>query len=94
MLLPTFRVLLTGEVRAQSPTLLDLVDAPGCLPELTAAEAEREHGTATVDHERAEADVERPHTALDEARATSALPDAATAQDAPHDRVVRLRLER
>ncbi len=67
--------------------------APGYLPELIAAKAEREHGTADVGHARVEADVERLHATLDEAQAASALPEAATAHDALHDLVVRLRLE-
>ncbi|ANP54186.1 putative nucleotidyltransferase [Streptomyces griseochromogenes] len=99
-LLYTFRVLLTGihlmrsgEVQAHLPTLLDQVGAPGYLPELIAAKAEREHGTAELDHMRAEADVERLHAVLDEAQAASDLPDAPTAHDALHDLVVRLRLE-
>ncbi|GGY75373.1 nucleotidyltransferase domain-containing protein [Streptomyces olivaceoviridis] len=99
-LLYTFRVLLTGihllrsgEVQAHLPTLLDEVGAPGYLPELIAAKRDREHGKADVDHARVEADVERLHTLLDEAQAGSALPDAAGAQDALHDLVVRLRLE-
>ncbi|MER5860137.1 DNA polymerase beta superfamily protein [Streptomyces sp. NPDC059688] len=100
-LLYTFRVLLTGihlmrsgEVQAHLPTLLGLVDAPGYLPELVAAKAEREHGTARIDHARVEADVERLHAVLDEAQSASVLPDAPTAHDALHDLVVRLRLER
>lgn len=99
-LLYTFRVLLTGvhlmrtgEVQAHLPTLLDQVGAPGYLPELIAAKAEHEHGTADVEHARVEADVERLHAVLDEAQAASALPDAPTAHDALHDLVVRLRLE-
>ncbi|GHI08796.1 nucleotidyltransferase [Streptomyces cellostaticus] len=99
-LLYTFRVLLTGihlmrsgEVQAHLPTLLDQVGAPGYLPELIAAKAEREHGTADLDPARAEADVERLHAVLDEAQAASALPEAPTAYDALQDLVVRLRLE-
>ncbi|WP_445282962.1 nucleotidyltransferase domain-containing protein [Streptomyces sp. DSM 118148] len=98
-LLYTFRVLLTGihlmrsgEVQAHLPTLLEQVDAPPYLPELIAAKAEREHGTADVDHARVEADVERLHAVLDEAQAASALPDAPSAHDALHDFVVRVRL--
>jgi predicted nucleotidyltransferase len=98
-LLYTFRVLLTGihlmrtgEVQAHLPTLLATVDAPGYLPELIAAKAAREHGTADVDPVRVEADVERLHELLDEAQAGSALPEAPSAYDALHDFVVRLRL--
>ncbi|ARP69515.1 nucleotidyltransferase [Streptomyces pluripotens] len=98
-LLYTFRVLLTGihlmrsgEVQAHLPTLLGLVDGPGYLPELVAAKAEREHGTAEIDPVRVEADVERLHAVLDEAQGASALPDAPSAYDALHDLVVRLRL--
>jgi uncharacterized protein len=99
-LLYTFRVLLTGihllrsgEVQAHLPTLLELVDAPGYLPELMAAKGEREHGAAGVEHARVEADVERLHTVLDEAQAASALPDAPGAYDALHDFVIRVRLQ-
>ncbi|MGZ3098326.1 nucleotidyltransferase domain-containing protein [Streptomyces sp. H72] len=100
-LLYTFRVLLTGihlmragEVQPHLPTLLGEVDdAPGYLPELIAAKAEREHGDAGVAHARVRADVERLHGVLDEAEAASDLPDAATAYDALHDFVVRIRLE-
>ncbi|MFF7241308.1 DNA polymerase beta superfamily protein [Streptomyces collinus] len=97
-LLYTFRVLLTGihlmrsgEVQAHLPTLLEQVDAPGYLPELIAAKAEREHGGADVDHARVAADVERLHATLDAAQAASALPDAPTAHDALHDFLVRVR---
>ncbi|WP_225098411.1 DNA polymerase beta superfamily protein [Streptomyces sp. CoH27] len=99
-LLYTFRVLLTGihlmrsgEIQAHLPTLLGEIDAPGYLPELIAAKAEREHGTAEIAHARVEADVERLHALLDEAQAASALPDAPTAYDALHDLVVRVRLQ-
>ncbi|MFJ1654397.1 nucleotidyltransferase domain-containing protein [Streptomyces sp. NPDC088337] len=98
-LLYTFRVLLTGihlmrsgEVQAHLPTLAGEPAAPGYLPELVAAKAEREHGTAVVDHARVAADVERLHAVLDEAQAVSALPEAPTAYDALHDFVVRVRL--
>ncbi|MGV9339468.1 nucleotidyltransferase domain-containing protein [Streptomyces sp. NPDC003688] len=98
-LLYTFRVLLTGvhlmrsgEVEAHLPTLLGELEAPGYLPELIAAKAEREHGDAGVDRERVRADVERLHVRLDEAQAASVLPDAVTAHDALHEFVVRLRL--
>lgn len=98
-LLYTFRVLLTGvhlmgtgEVEAHLPTLLGQLDAPGYLPELIAAKAEREHGDAEVDRERVRADVERLHVRLDEAQTASVLPDAVTAHDALHEFVVRLRL--
>ncbi|WP_261717965.1 nucleotidyltransferase domain-containing protein [Streptomyces sp. FZ201] len=101
-LLYTFRVLITGihlmrtgEVQAHLPTLLgEVPEAPGYLPELIAAKAEREHGDAGVDHARVAADVERLHGVLDEAQAASALPDAPTGYDALHDLVVRIRLER
>ncbi|MEU9481659.1 nucleotidyltransferase domain-containing protein [Streptomyces sp. NPDC048191] len=99
-LLYTFRVLLTGihlmrsgEVQAHLPTLLEQLDAPGYLPELIAAKAEREHGAASIPHARVEADVERLHVVLDEAQSASALPDAPTAYDALHDFVVRVRLQ-
>ncbi|MFJ7076771.1 DNA polymerase beta superfamily protein [Streptomyces sp. NPDC098781] len=99
-LLYTFRVLLTGihlmrsgEVQPHLPTLIGEVDAPGYLPELIAAKAEREHGDADVDHARVAADVERLHTVLDEAQAASALPEAPSAYDALHAFVVRTRLE-
>jgi predicted nucleotidyltransferase len=100
-LLYTFRVLLTGihlmragEVQAHLPTLLgEVAEAPGYLPELVAAKAEREHGDAEVDHARVAADVERLHKVLDEAQQGSVLPDAPRAFDALHDFVVRVRLE-
>ncbi|BAC74226.1 nucleotidyltransferase [Streptomyces avermitilis] len=99
-LLYTFRVLLTGihlmrsgEVQAHLPTLVGQVDAPGWLPELIAAKAEREHGAADVDQARVRLDVERLHGLLDEAEGASRLPDAPTAYDALHDLVVRVRLE-
>ncbi|TXS45663.1 nucleotidyltransferase domain-containing protein [Streptomyces sp. uw30] len=99
-LLYTFRVLLTGvhllrsgEVQPHLPTLIGQVDAPGYLPELIAAKAEREHGDADVDHTRVAADVERLHGVLDEAQAASVLPDAPSAYDALHAFVVRTRLK-
>ncbi|MEV6117164.1 nucleotidyltransferase domain-containing protein [Streptomyces sp. NPDC052109] len=99
-LLYTFRVLLTGihlmrtgEVQAHLPTLLEQRHAPGYLPELIAAKAEREHGAAHVPHARVEADVDRLHAVLDDAQAASALPDAPSAYDALHDFVVRVRLQ-
>ncbi|MFB7111089.1 DNA polymerase beta superfamily protein [Streptomyces sp. NPDC056190] len=98
-LLYTFRVLLTGihlmrssEVQAHLPTLIGELDAPGYLPELVDAKAEREHGRAVVDHARVKADVQRLHAVLDEAQASSALPETPTAYDALHDFVVRVRL--
>ncbi|WP_018549290.1 DNA polymerase beta superfamily protein [Streptomyces sp. LaPpAH-108] len=98
-LLYTFRVLLTGvhlmrsgEIEAHLPTLLGELEAPGYLPELIGAKAEREHGDAGVDRERVRADIERLHVRLDEAQAASVLPDAVTAHDALHEFVVRLRL--
>ncbi|MFE1323932.1 DNA polymerase beta superfamily protein [Streptomyces sp. NPDC058741] len=101
-LLYTFRVLLTGihllrsgEVQAHLPTLLERVDAaPPYLPDLVAAKAEREHGTADVGHARVQADIERLHGVLDEAQAGSVLPDAPGGYDALHAFVVRTRLER
>ncbi|MFJ5060370.1 DNA polymerase beta superfamily protein [Streptomyces nigra] len=99
-LLYTFRALLTGihlmrggGIEAHLPTLLEAVDAPGYLPELIAAKAEREHGDAGVEHARVAADVECLHAVLDEARADSALPDAPSVHDALHAFVVRIRLE-
>ncbi|MEU9345723.1 nucleotidyltransferase domain-containing protein [Streptomyces sp. NPDC048278] len=100
-LLYTFRVLLTGihlmrsgEVQAHLPTLLgEVPEAPAHLPELIAAKAEQEHGTAEVGHARVEADVERLHVLLDEAQDGSALPDAPRVHDALHDLVIRVRLE-
>jgi predicted nucleotidyltransferase len=98
-LLYTFRVLLTGvhlmrsgEVQAHLPTLLELVDAPGYLPELIAAKSAQEHGDADVEYARVEADVERLHAVLDEAQADSVLPDTPSAFDALDDFVVRVRL--
>ncbi|MFE0356763.1 DNA polymerase beta superfamily protein [Streptomyces nigra] len=99
-LLYTFRALLTGihlmrggGIEAHLPTLLEAVDAPGYLPELIAAKAEREHGDAGVEHARVAADVERLHAVLDEAQTGSALPDAPSVHDALHAFLVRIRLE-
>jgi predicted nucleotidyltransferase len=99
-LLYTFRVLLTGihlmrsgEVQAHLPTLLGELAAPGYLPELIAAKAEREHGDADVDHARVVDDVERLQVVLDEAQGAAVLPDTPTVYDALHDLVVRIRLE-
>ncbi|MFE0406760.1 nucleotidyltransferase domain-containing protein [Streptomyces nigra] len=99
-LLYTFRALLTGihlmrggGIEAHLPTLLEAVDAPGYLPELIAAKAEREHGDAGVEHARVAADVERLHAVLDEAQTDSALPDAPSVHDALHAFLVRIRLE-
>jgi len=100
-LLYTFRVLLTGihlmrsgEVQAHLPTLLELVDAPGYVPELIARKAEAEHGPAgpaVGDPERVRADVVALHAVLDEAQSRSALPLRPTSYDALHDLVVRTR---
>jgi predicted nucleotidyltransferase len=99
-LLYTFRALLTGihlmrggGIEAHLPTLLEAVDAPGYLPELIAAKAEREHGDAGVEHARVAADVERLHAVLDEAQTDSALPDAPSVHDALHAFLIRIRLE-
>lgn len=99
-LLYTFRVLLTGihlmrggEVQAHLPTLLGEVTAPAYLPELIEAKAAAEHGGADVEHARVAADIEALHTELDEAQDASKLPDEATAHDALHDLVVRVRLD-
>jgi len=105
-LLYTFRVLLTGihlmrsgEVQADLSTLIGLIgqaEAPAYLPDLIAAKAEREHGSADVAHARVRDDVERLHALLDEEQDASALPDASSpsAYDALHAFVVRVRLER
>ncbi|WDV50655.1 nucleotidyltransferase domain-containing protein [Streptomyces coeruleorubidus] len=99
-LLYTFRVLLTGihlmrsgEVQAHLPTLLGDIDAPAYVPDLIAAKAEREHGSAEVDHARVRSDVERLRGALGEAQQASALPSAPVVHDALHDLVVRVRLQ-
>ena len=95
MLLTGIHLMRSGEVRAHLPALLgEVPGAPAHLPELIAAKAEREHGEAAVGHARVEADVERLHVLLDEGQNGSALPDAPRAQDALHDLVVRVRLER
>ncbi|MFM9367963.1 DNA polymerase beta superfamily protein [Streptomyces sp. Da 82-17] len=98
-LLYTFRVLLTGihlmrtgEVQAHLPSLLDLVRAPGYLPELIAAKAEAEHGAAHVDHARVEADLDALQGELEAAQAGSGLPDEVAAHAALHDFVVRVRV--
>ncbi|MBH1936558.1 nucleotidyltransferase domain-containing protein [Streptomyces sp. AV19] len=101
-LLYTLRVLLTGihllrggEVEAHLPALLDLVPAPGYVPELIAAKAEAEHGTldGLVDAGRLRTDVEALHAELDAAQAASRLPETAGpgVHDALHDLVVRAR---
>ncbi|MFI7342671.1 DNA polymerase beta superfamily protein [Streptomyces sp. NPDC050085] len=99
-LLYTFRVLLTGirlmrsgEVQADLPTLAGELRAPGYLPELIEVKAAAEHGRAEVDHARVAADVEALHAELDAAQAASELPDEASAYDALHDLVVRARLQ-
>lgn len=99
-LLYTFRVLLTGihlmrsgEVDADLPTLAARIASPAYLPDLIAAKAEREHGPADLPRERVEADVERLHVLLDEAQEASGLPEAASAHDALHALVVRVRLD-
>ncbi|GAA0405445.1 nucleotidyltransferase domain-containing protein [Streptomyces luteireticuli] len=102
-LLYTLRVLLTGihlmrsgEVEAHLPTLLDLVPAPGYVPELIAAKAVAEHGAldGLVDAERLRADVEALHGELDAAQAASRLPEetGAGVYDALHELVVRARV--
>ncbi|MCI4040074.1 nucleotidyltransferase domain-containing protein [Streptomyces sp. TRM75563] len=100
-LLYTFRALLTGihlmrtgEVLAHLPTLLDRTDTPAYLPDLIAAKAEAEHGTATTgpDEETLTRDVTELHRVLDEARTRSRLPDAVTVLQDLHDLVVRARL--
>ncbi|BFP56203.1 nucleotidyltransferase domain-containing protein [Streptomyces sp. CMC78] len=100
-LLYTFRALLTGihlmrtgEVLAHLPTLLEGTEAPACLPDLIAAKAEAEHGTATTgpDEETLARDVTELHRVLDEARTRSRLPDAVTVLQDLHDLVVRARL--
>jgi predicted nucleotidyltransferase len=97
-LLYTFRVLLTGihlmrsgEVEADLTRLYGY--GPAYLPDLVAAKREAEHGAAP-DVPAAAGDVERLTAELAEARDASALPQAATAQDALHDLVVRARLGR
>ncbi|MFJ3329422.1 DNA polymerase beta superfamily protein [Streptomyces griseus] len=100
-LLYTFRALLTGihlmrtgEVLAHLPTLIEGTDAPAYLPDLIAAKAEAEHGTATTgpDEETLARDVTELHRVLDEARTRSRLPDAVTVLQDLHDLVVRARL--
>ncbi|MDX5574170.1 DNA polymerase beta superfamily protein [Streptomyces sp. ID01-9D] len=100
-LLYTFRALLTGihlmrtgEVLAHLPTLLEGAEAPAYLPDLIAAKAEAEHGTATTgpDEETLARDVTELHRVLDEARTRSRLPDAVTVLQDLHDLVVRARL--
>ncbi|MBC9715282.1 nucleotidyltransferase domain-containing protein [Streptomyces sp. TRM66268-LWL] len=102
-LLYAFRVLLTGvhlmrsgQVVADLPTLVGLVDAPAYLPELIEAKASAEHGAAEVDHGRVVADLEALHAVLDATQAHSSLPAEPdpSAYDALHDFVVRVRLGR
>jgi hypothetical protein len=85
----------SGEVQADLRTLIGEreTEAPAYLPDLIAAKAEQEHGTADVRHARVEGDVERLHGLLDEAQGVSALPDAPSVYDALHAFVVRVRLE-
>ncbi|WP_199551267.1 DNA polymerase beta superfamily protein [Streptomyces sp. N35] len=100
-LLYAFRVLLTGvhlmrsgQVVADLPTLIALVNAPGYLPELIEAKASAEHGAADVDRVRVAADLEALHVVLDVAQEGAALPAEPdpSAYDALHDFVVRARL--
>ncbi|WP_113698587.1 DNA polymerase beta superfamily protein [Nonomuraea lactucae] len=95
-LLYTFRVLLTGlhlmragEVEADLTRLYGY--GPAYLPDLVAAKREAEHGAAPEVPGAAE-DVARLTAELAEAGGTSALPDAATAQEPLHELVVRTRL--
>lgn len=97
-LLYTFRVLATGlhlmrtgELEANLTRLYGYV--PGYLPELVAAKREAEHATAPPPATAGE-DVAGLTAELERARAASRLPEAATAQRALHDLVVRVRLGR
>ncbi|WP_338675685.1 nucleotidyltransferase domain-containing protein [Streptomyces sp. SCSIO 30461] len=100
-LLYTFRALLTGihlmrtgQVQAHLPTLIGEVKAPGYLPELIAAKAEAEHGTALVEADSVRADIDALHAELDEAQARTPLPGEPGAFAALDDFVVRVRLAR
>ncbi|WP_171167492.1 DNA polymerase beta superfamily protein [Streptomyces sp. I05A-00742] len=102
-LLYTLRVLLTGihlmrsgEVVAHLPSLLELVEAPGYVPELISAKAVAEHGAVggIVDGERLRVDVEALHGELDAAQAASRLPEGPEPAvfEALHRLVVRARV--
>ncbi|MFI6939678.1 DNA polymerase beta superfamily protein [Streptomyces sp. NPDC050418] len=102
-LLYAFRVLLTGihlmrtgDLIAHLPTLAGLVDGPAYLPDLIEAKASAEHGAADVDEARVLADLAGLHAVLDAAQEASALPPepAASAYDALHEFVVRVRTRR
>lgn len=95
-LLYTFRVLATGtHLMRTGEVVADLTRlysyGPPYLPELVAAKREAEHGAAPS-VASAEQDVARMTAALESARDGSSLPEAATAQDALHALVVRIRL--
>ncbi|MEU9296054.1 DNA polymerase beta superfamily protein [Streptomyces sp. NPDC048266] len=101
-LLYTYRALLTGihlmragEVQAHLPTLVgEVAEAPARLPDLVAAKAAAEHGTAEVPVEDVRAETEALHAVLDEAQAASGLAESAErAHDLLHDLVVRARLD-
>ncbi|MEU5402535.1 nucleotidyltransferase domain-containing protein [Streptomyces sp. NPDC005963] len=101
-LLYTFRALLTGihlmrsaTVQAHLPTLIEEVDAPAYLPELIAAKAEAEHGSAVgLDTDAVHQDVEKLHAVLEQAQRDSALPGEPLARRALGELVIRVRLER
>lgn len=80
-------------MQAHLPTLLEEVEAPAYLPDLVAAKAGQEHGSAGVDALRVAGDVERLHVVLDEAQGLSGLPEESVgAYGALHEFVVRVRL--
>lgn len=105
-LLYTFRVLLTGihlmhtgRVVAHLPTLIELEDAPGYLPDLIAAKAEAELASLSrfdgpVRLVQLHADVAALRGRLEEAQHDTDLPAEPAGEAAISDLIIRTRLER
>ncbi|GAA0410766.1 nucleotidyltransferase domain-containing protein [Microbispora corallina] len=100
-LLYAFRVLLTGAHLMRTGALVAdltlLAGGPAYLRDLVAAKREAEHGAlpdAAPDRDLLDRDLDRLAAELEEARDASRLPETASARDALHDLVVRIRLGR
>ncbi|ETK32694.1 nucleotidyltransferase domain-containing protein [Microbispora sp. ATCC PTA-5024] len=100
-LLYAFRVLLTGALLMRTGALVAdltlLAGGPPYLPDLVAAKREAEHGAlpdAAPGRDLLDRDLDRLAAGLEEARDASRLPETASARDALHDLVVRIRLGR